>query len=610
MRAFSETVSLFFISMAEKKKKIIFGICLAAIALLTVLRFVLANALGIWFLAEQQMDDALFVKYSVLSDHYGAGTLLPTEGYALLKDMGFAYLLAFTGLLPFSFATFLTIIWTIDAALSGLAVKRLFHGGMLSFTLGYLFVLYAPSAFEYYLGTRLYRNTVLTPFYFLVFGLLLTAVLDIHEGQPLRRLLLDTMLLGLAASFTVMIKEDGIWITASIAACVLFLIIILLVRRAKKREKTSALIGKTLALFIPFVLIFTGTAICRQLNYDAFGVRETNTRTEGEIAGFQNRIYKIASDERTADCWAPEDAIAKAVDASPTLKENTALVDSLYHQEIFGGDIKKNPILGDFLGWGLRYALVQTGQWTSETDVQDYFHKVNEELDRAFADGRLQEDRRIQLLPSAGGRTPAEIFALRRECGMIFKNHVFLWDYLPGATVPGLIVDDGDERDEIRELAEIAEDQLNMTFTRKEDLDLVTEKKQADRVNGYVAGIFSLYKVLQPILFFLSLAAVVLFIVERCLGRIGKEDAMRRKGALTVFLVLSLYLLAVAYSVAIGWFSSFIEQMGLGYTDVIKFYSPGAVPLYMLGELLGAGLFFRLLLPKFSLRMRQDMVKL
>ncbi len=562
-------------------------ICLAAAAALTVFRFVLANILGCWFAPEQYWDSGLFVRYSALKDHFGANTLLVSEAHALLKDMGFPFFLAIAYVLPISYVNLLTLVWVAAAALMARAVRRLFNGGAVACTAAYAFVLYTPAAFDWFIGTCLYRNSILAPFYFLTFALMLNIAADLYRGgQKTWRLIVYAVALGLVAGFTMYIKEDGMWILAAFAAYTLFLALIVLIRTFKKIISWKELIRQLVGLCIPVLLIAAVTAGYKGLNYRYFGVREINTRTEGEIAGFCNRVYKIASDDRTPSVWAPTEAVAQAVDASPTLSADEEFVDALFTSPMLGGDIESNPIQGDFLGWGIRDALVATGQWWSEPDVQDFFRQVNEELDAAFADGTLEKDTKIQLVSSAGGRTPAEIISLRREAGMIFQAHVLLKAYAPGGFNPQL---QANSTDYDEGLVDMAERRIGQRLTRATDPDSAEEGEKMGWGNARVQAVFCIYKVLQPVLFALSLAAIVFAIVLACRKTL---PAKRRKRFVFISVIIAAnYLLAFAYSVAIGWFTSFLDGGAMAYDTVMKYYSPGAVPLYMIGELLGAFLF-------------------
>ena len=137
-----------------------------------------------------------------------------------------------------------------------------------------------------------------------------------------------------------------------------------------------------------------------------------NTRTKGELEWFVSNIYKIGSENRTPEIWAPFDAIEKAFEASPTLKQYPKLLKCIEKSSWVGGNIHKNPISEDFLTWVMRDALVEADMWKSEEQVQQLFKKINEELEQAFKNGTLKTDEKIQLISSMGGRSLKEMFLM------------------------------------------------------------------------------------------------------------------------------------------------------------------------------------------------------
>ena len=189
-------------------------------------------------------------------------------------------------------------------------------------------------------------------------------------------------------------------------------------------------------IFMPFAIFVIAINIYKGINYHYFGIYETNTRTNGELGEFVEKIYKIESTERTTDVWAPEDAIKKAFNASPTLKKNKKIFRKIEKSYWGKGNLKKNPIKGDYLTWALRYALDNAGLWESEKQVSELFHQINEELDEAFQKGTLKKDKKIQLVSSMGGRSLQEIISMKDMIIKTYKITILLEEYSPGGILP------------------------------------------------------------------------------------------------------------------------------------------------------------------------------
>ena len=358
-------------------------------------------------------------------------------------------------------------------------------------------------------------------------------------------------------TFTYYLKEDGIWILACIGF--IFLSVIVFIVWNIIKYKRLKLIKFSIIFFIPFIVFIGLTAVYKSINYHYFGVYETQTRTEGEIGNYISNVYKIKSENRTAEIWAPIDAIEKSFNVSPTLSSRPELLDSIKHSSWVNGDIYSNPIKGDFLGWVLRTSLPETGLWTSEQNVSIFFKSVNTELESAFNNGVLEKDTRIQLISSAGGRTIDEIIQLNKLVGFAFRGALFLEGYLPGASNGNALV---------WGIANTASKLTN-------EPDLLTcdrDESYLNSINNVINIIFVSYRTVNIVLI-VSLISAVCFAIRNIYKIIRKKQNFNPCN-LVLFALIILFLgYSLAYAVGISWFSSFISGIDDKPNTILNFYT-------------------------------------
>ena len=138
--------------------------------LLIILRISFGFMLGNWFPSEQGCDDALLVGYASLKTHF----LSPTPN-SLLKYMGYPLLLDFCYVTKIPYSVVMSIMWVCCAILTYFVIKKIPIDSLkqnLKLNIArffFVYVLFFPTAFELWMGTRLYRNAAIAPFSMLTF---------------------------------------------------------------------------------------------------------------------------------------------------------------------------------------------------------------------------------------------------------------------------------------------------------------------------------------------------------------------------------------------------------------------------------------------------------
>ena len=544
------------------------SICISS-TILIIIRILLSFFLGIWFPANQIWDDNLMMRYVGLGSHFSN-----SEFFSLVKTISFPAFVKVMSFTHIPYTITLALLWVIAAVLVFFLVKKLSGKDYLSMFF-FVYVLFMPQAFESWCGTRLYRNAIIAPFVIITLSLLVMLILrlsgyaaklnsekndgsDSSKANKSKRSkandvpanLIMSLILGFVFSFTYYIKEDGIWLLCCLLFGSLIAIINAIVKDKKKAFKKIAIV------LIPMVVFILATLGYKAINYKFYGVFEINTRTEGEMGEFVEKIYKIESDDRNIAIWTPKDAILKAYDASPAFREHPELLEDILTTSTQGGDIEVNPIPGDHLGWILRTSLYDTGLWTNEKEVNDYFARINDDLDNAFKDGTLKEQKgRIQIISSAGGYTLEEIGSLFPTFREALFGSIFLKGYKAGLEE---VTAETISENEL--LINAVNNYTNLSYLG----DYSKIKPYSEAASKAVNIIFIIYRIINVCLVLSLPVAIVLEII----------NIIKKKGkAFYLLAILSSIGIALVYDFAICWFSEFLfVKNGINYL-ILNFYN-------------------------------------
>lgn len=511
---------------------------------------------GVWFAANQLMDDVLMVEYAFPKTHF-----LNPNVNSLVKSMGYPLFLDVVSVSRVRYSIWMGVLWVL-AALFVYKLMKNVQNSRIPALLAYVYVLFLPVGLEDSCGFRLYRNGIVDPFVIMLFSLTLMFMHEALFDRPslTRQLLACQIVAGLLLTFTCYIKEDGIWILACEAAAALITIVIAVIRYTGEKRGERAFSLAVLCL-IPFLIFGGGTAAYRKVNEHYFGVSAIETRTSGEIGGFISRLYRINAASRTSVYWIPASAIERAFEVSETLAEHPELEEFILKETVYG-DITKKGVRGDDLGWGLRHALTGTGLWTTEKEVSDFFAEVNRELDEAFRDGSLKKSTRISLLPSAGSYSWPEIWDLKREITAGYMGAVVQKGYYPGIRDRRYA-----EAVSYADATEAAKKLTHEKYLGSYEERALTEDQQD--LQPILSDVFYAYGVLNVLLLILSLFAAIACIIRFFAGR-------NRKNTRELFFGLSAFCflgISLVYMFGISWFSHFIWGDGEIDRTILNYYA-------------------------------------
>jgi len=577
----------------------IFGFEKKAFAIAVILiavRLWLGLKTGIWYQVFTPVDDSLLMNYAPLPLHFadigGAYSLAKTISFPV-----FLNIVHYSGL-PYTFV--LSAVWIICGCLAVRLVRRLRSADGVSpvFELIVLaFVLFNPAFFDITVGTRLYRNSIIAPFTLLLFLLLFLFALRVikKKGFTARHWIFAAVI-GALLAFNYYITEAGMWLLPIVLLVLFFSAAIVIWKGLRKKDLIRAIVICCIPL-----LVFGGmTQIYKGINYHYFGVYETDTRTSGEPGKFVADIYKIYSPDRTAELWAPPDAIEKAFAASPTLQSHPELEDAIMNHALWSGDLRKYPQPGDHFTWVLIDAMVTSGMWHSQAETAAFFKTVNSELDAAFKNGTLQKDTRIQLFSSAGGRTPQEILDLAPLVWQGLKSAIMYDGYEYSGDTGGMSysADEG----QINPMRVSAEFFLNMKLdngqaTNWDGSPLVFGARESKGIDLVINTIFKVYRYVGIPIFVIGFAGFVV-----CIARLFQKKR-RTSGVVMRFVLMAGSLLTAAIvSFGTAWFSEFLITDASRAVLKMHYYAVGATPCIVLFIIIGALVLFETFHTRVSLK--------
>lgn len=541
--------------------------------LLALLRVWLGYALGGWYGMSETYDDVAMMQGLSLK------RLIYPTNLALIKDLSFSLFLGFSAITNLPYTVVLSGYWVLTALVVYILVRKLVKNkyvGLFVFS----YVLFLPIAFTSWGGLRIYRNAVIAPSIILTFSLALIFLVELAKKEAIKKLVRVAVLTGLVFTFTYFLKEDGIWLLACMIVMTLVYLGIIVFRFLKARKgkkkveyKKFAILGLTCVL--PLMILWVSGNIYRGINKAFFGVYEINTRTEGELGEFVEKIYKIESPNRSEVIWAPLDAIEAAFQASPTLGSYPKLLEEIKTTGFQGNDVVANPIKYDFLTWIMRSELADAGMWTTEAEVNDLFGRINDELDEAFKNGTLKTaEGRIQILASTGGYTWEEITRSNIVDQVVksFEDSIWFTRYEIGFGEEDISYGTKD--------LEWDYTKVNRVLHMENDVNVIDKagRKEAKTV---VAIICWGYRIINIGIIVL----VIVFIVREVVGvvRNWKERKKYFKknavGVSCAVVCLAFLGIAVVYSLATAWFFIAPYQGGIYHARSFVFYRVGVPAL-------------------------------
>ena len=574
-----------------------------ACLLLTALRLMVSLTLHMHYYAGERFDDRLMMEYASL-DHFTSGT----DTYTLAKSPGYALWLLANSALGISGDVAYFLMWLAGVVMTAVAMWRISHSRPVGF-LAYVYVIWNPIAFENWLGTRAYRNSLFPPLLFLTLG---ACIIWLDMIRPLvgdkaprsrQEKALSTgslvryagmgVALGISFLLLVLLKEDSVW-CVPIALLALGYQLANVIRTCRATGGSRARKAVVVCLtVVPLLVTLSGIGLLKAVTYACFGVPLVNTRTEGEVAGFVARVYQIRSHDQSTTIWSPKSSIEAAFSASETLSESPELLHCVEHGGFVSSDLETDPLRGDFLTWQIRAAYDKAYGWDDEAEVQEFFGQVNGELDQAFEAGELTRTEKFSPSSLLVPRNAQEILDIVPDAAWAFARAFDLGPYAPTTQL---------NYESTKETNLIGLEVLGVDVSDPNP-ELFLPYFSADDARQLTLGVLEAYRVINVLLAGSVIAALLVFVTRRRGGLRGGGLVLVGVGGLLVY--------GFAYCYSATWFAEYLGgQMPLeSYRYALFFYTACvATPFIDVALMAGAALLVRLLRALPGVRGRSDQI--
>ena len=331
------------------------------------LRFMLSMNFSSFFVHALKIDDNLMVEQmkslsngNFLGDYYQR-TLIKGIAYPV-----FLYLSKMSGL---GYGHILTLLYISSCLFFVYALKRIVKEKWILIIV-FTILLFNPISYSSELYQRLYRNSLS----YIEILFFLGAVINIIASK--KNNILNYVFLGMIVSIMFLTKEDTIW------AKVILLIVFIF-----KLYKNVKLKNICLNL-IPILIIILNLNIVSFLNYKKYNIYTYNELTNSYFKDAYTKILQIKDDKKTNKVAIPKSTFIKLCENSKTFGFTKEEINKNFFSYVgTSGEIKNSNIIWVFRTWVYRKHQFKDGK-----EANEYFHKLSNEMDQLFKEGKLKKE--------------------------------------------------------------------------------------------------------------------------------------------------------------------------------------------------------------------------
>lgn len=340
---------------------------LIVLILLTIIKIVLCCFLPNFYIESYGYDDMLMMK---LSDNISNGLWLGNyTDTTLVKGFFFPLFLSFLRLINISSELGISLLYIIASITFCYVTKDLFKNRKISYIL-YLILLFNPVTFSSETFQRLYRY-VLGPAQILF---LLSFLYGIYKNSEIKKIIPHLIGLSLTYLSVIYTREDYLFMNV-----LLLIMLILYIYKLKK---------KSLILIVFFIIVIPVNLLVTSLNQKYYGASTNNEIINSNFSKAYQNLMKIKPDKNIYRVSIPKSSLNKAMKVSPTLETLKELINQNYKES---PDIKNGELVDGYMIWSLRRVAYYKGAYKSFKTSEEFWGKVNEELEKAFQENKLEK---------------------------------------------------------------------------------------------------------------------------------------------------------------------------------------------------------------------------
>lgn len=368
------------IKIGNRKKLLIL-----VLGILTVIRIIIALKIPLFAQGDAVDDDYLYIAYakSLIRGqwlgHFGSLTLA--------KSISYSFFLVLNNWLGLPYQLSLILFYIISISILTYALKKIFKN---KFFLGLLYIvlLYSPVMLHQENIQKIYRGGVLVSSFVLV----VASLIGLYSNTDSKKQVYWSLLASLALPFFYYVKEDSIWIMPFVLGMTAIGIFKIIHANKKGGEKLKIFIS-----LFPLLSLLLFSIAYKSVNKAYY---EEYTITDRSGTYFKNVLHDllIISEGKSndPDIWVSKASVKEAEKYSPTLRDYSKEIDLQFVQA------HNNKIYGDIFFWDLRNALSNI-YGKNGAYVNNFYKKIDYELQKAFKEGRLKRSSRLYISPVAKG---------------------------------------------------------------------------------------------------------------------------------------------------------------------------------------------------------------
>lgn len=412
---------------------------LSAAILLTLFRLYLYYKASYSIDTTADYDDQLMIRYTkniLKGDWLGAYNTT-----TLSKGISYSLFLALTNKLHLSYSLLFGMFNVIACGLLAFSFKPIAKKWTFFFI--YLFFLFSPISFTHEYSTRIYRNAIVIP----SVQIIIASLLSIYFGKfdLWKKNFFWFLLFSLIFPFYWFTREDSIWLLPFIltALGITFVQIILgpeFSLKNKKRIEWLHFSKKKVAalslFFLPLLTFFFVSQMIKHKNEITYGVAIINDRTQGEFGTLMRHLIRI-DDGTTLNIndsriWVSHEALNQALKASSTFSKVSDNIQELYTTHPWTKAGKDKELKGDIIFWALRDVVSESGYYKDAKETDKFWKKVNQELSRAFDEGKLKKKKEVYLIGTGDGKVTTDFPILLKFLSTSYKYNFLYRNFQQG----------------------------------------------------------------------------------------------------------------------------------------------------------------------------------
>lgn len=333
-------------------------------------------------------------QYKLLQDAESlyAGDYLTSGQYGIFalfkRAISFPLFLAICHWMGVSYMAGYTLLYTGASLLALYAIKQ-FTDNRILLTMSFVIILFCPFSYDSTVQ-MIYNLSFTAPL--AVAGIACLMLVYCRLDYKNSIILFWSILSGINMCAIWLNREDSMWILPLVG--VFLVITFSSVLKKRKRIGKKNVIIKILILSFPVISILAGDIGLSCINYVKYGIYTTNDYTATNFEKAYNSLLRIYQNYYPADCSITKEMLEQAYEVSPAVKELKPYMDEFYEYNSYdqmGVDPYDGEIEDSLMNIALRDAASRCGYYENANLANDYWGRVNEELEKAFEEEKIQK---------------------------------------------------------------------------------------------------------------------------------------------------------------------------------------------------------------------------